>query len=86
MMAEPTQYTFDLREATEALIKQQGLHDGQWVLAFEINFTAGTFGPAVAESKPGAMMQIMSLQLIRYTSSVADPRAVDAAIVNPSKN
>jgi hypothetical protein len=82
-MAEPIQYSFDLREATVALIKQQGLHEGLWVLGFEMNLAAGLFGPTPAESKPGAMMLINTLQLMRHTSGLEDPKVVDAAIVNP---
>jgi hypothetical protein len=63
-MAETTQYTFDLKEATVALIKEQGIHEGLWILGFEIALGAGQFGPTPAEAKPGAFMQINKLQLL----------------------
>jgi hypothetical protein len=84
-MAQPTQYTFDLKEATAALIKQQGLHEGLWMLSFEMVLGTGQFGPTPAEAKPGAFMQINKLQLLRQSPGTPDvEKAVDAAIVNPS--
>jgi hypothetical protein len=80
-MAETTQYTFDLKEATVALIKEQGIHEGLWILGFEIALGAGQFGPTPAEAKPGAFMQINKLQLLRQTAEAAN--TVDAAAVNP---
>ena len=84
-MATPTQYTFDLKQATVALIKEQGLHEGLWTLGFEIVVGAGSFGPTPAEAKPSAFMQINKLQLIRQSEgSTEAANAVDAAIVNPT--
>jgi hypothetical protein len=83
-MAEPTQYTFDLKEATAALIKQQGLHEGLWMISFEIVLGAGQFGPNPAEAKPSAFMQINKVQLLRQSAGTPEAeRAVDAAVVNP---
>jgi hypothetical protein len=85
-MAEATQFSFDLREATIALIKQQGLHEGFWMIAFEFNFTAGMLGSAgPADVKPAALMQIAKLQLIQAPDANKDiPFVVDAAKVNPA--
>jgi hypothetical protein len=44
-MAEPTQFSFDLKELTTALIKQQGLHEGTWLAGFDFAFGAGMIGP-----------------------------------------
>ena len=85
-MAETTQYTFELKEAAIALIKEQGIHEGLWILSFEIVLGAGQFGPTPAEAKPGAIMQINKLQLLRQTAGAPEnPIAVDAAIVNPPR-
>ena len=85
-MAETTQYTFELKEAAIALIKEQGIHEGLWILSFEIVLGAGQFGPTPAEAKPGAIMQINKLQLLRQAAGAPEnPNAVDAAIVNPPR-
>jgi hypothetical protein len=85
-MAEPTQYTFDLKEVTVALLKEQGIHEGLWTLSFEIVLGAGQFGPTQAEAKPGAIMQINKLQLLRQAGGTPEiANVVDAAIVNPPR-
>ena len=63
-MADPTQFSFDLREVTEALIKQQGLTSGIWTLSVEFNFTALTSGPSPQDVKPSILVQVNRLQLI----------------------
>lgn len=84
-MAETTQYAFDLKEATVALIKEQGIHEGLWTLSFEIVMGVGQFGPTPAEAKPSAFMQISKLQLLRQTAETPEnPNTVDATIVNPT--
>jgi hypothetical protein len=83
-MAEPTQYAFDLSEVAEALIKANDIHEGLWTLSFDITVAVGTFGPSTADAKPGAMMQIAKVQLVRQSSALPDaPNLVDAAKVNP---
>ena len=43
-MAEVDTYGFDLREVTTALIKQQGIHEGLWMLAFEFSLGLASLG------------------------------------------
>jgi hypothetical protein len=84
-MAEPTQFTFDLKEAATALVKQQGLHEGLWMVSFEIGLVAGIIGQTPATSMPAAFVQFNKLQLIRQ-DQVPPPHphlTVDAAEVNP---
>ena len=84
-MAEPTQYSFSLRELTIALIKEQGLHEGLWMASFEFTFGAGLLGAPPEEVKPSAFVQINRVQLIRQNGPVPQgaPLVVDAAQVNP---
>jgi hypothetical protein len=83
-MADSTQYTFDLQEATVALIKHQDLHEGLWTIGFEISMGAGLFGPTPAEAKPGAFMQVSRVQLIRQTPGALETsKFIDAAEINP---
>lgn len=83
-MAEADTYSFDLNEVTIALIKQQRLHEGFWALAFEFNFGAALFGQTPQDAKPGAMLTINKLQLVRKRDNSEPPHlAVDAAEVNP---
>jgi hypothetical protein len=85
-MATPSQYVFDLKEAATALIKEQGIHEGVWVLGFEFTLGAGLFGTTPADMRPGAFAHIVKLQLTRHAEGGPEvPFAVDAAIVNPSR-
>jgi hypothetical protein len=85
-MAEPTQYSFDLTEVATLLVKQQGLHEGKWLLAFEFHMTAGNFGPTPAEARPGAIVQFGKILLARKEDTSPDTHGVvDAAKVNPPK-
>jgi hypothetical protein len=84
-MAEPTQFSFDLKEVATALVKQQGLHEGHWLVTFELNLAAGIIGQTPATSMPAAFVQINRLQLVRQ-DQVPSPHphlTVDAAEVNP---
>jgi hypothetical protein len=85
-MAEATQYTFDFREVATAMIKQQGLHEGLWMVAFEVNFSAGIIGQTPPTSMPGFLVQLTKLQLLRQ-DQIPPPNphlTVDAAEVNPA--
>jgi hypothetical protein len=83
-MADPTQYTFSLLEATEALIKKQGIHEGKWVLAVEFGINIAMMGTGPADVKPGVMIVTNNLQLQRAVEPGAPPNlVVDAATVNP---
>lgn len=78
-MAEPTQYSFDLREVTEALIRKQGIKEGQWVATFEFNFAAANLGPNPDDVKPGAFVRIIRIHLSQPTpNEPALPWTVDA--------
>jgi hypothetical protein len=84
-MAEPTQYSIELREATITLLKEQGIHEGFWSLAFEFSFGAGLTGPSPEQVRPGAVVQIQRLILARHMEGQPpNPLAIDAAKLKPS--
>jgi hypothetical protein len=83
-VAEPTQYSIELREATITLLKEQGIHEGLWSLAFEFSFGAGLMGVVPEQVRPGAIVQIQRLLARHPEGSPPNPHAVDAAKVNPS--
>ena len=83
-MAEPSQFTFSLVEATEALIKKQGLHEGKWVLAIEFAVNIAMLGTGPTDVKPGAMILAHGLVLQRATDPGSPVNlVVDAAQINP---
>src|SRR4051794_18029872 len=82
-MPEATTFSFDLRETTEALIKQHNVHEGYWLVGVEFGLSAGLMGITQADAKPSAMLQINRFQLTKVENPEAVPHAVDAAKVNP---
>jgi hypothetical protein len=84
-MAEMTQYSFDMSEVTEALIKQQGIHEGLWMAGFEFMFTAALAGPTPIDARPSAVVSIGKMLLMKPQEGVPEtPLIVDAAKVNPA--
>jgi hypothetical protein len=84
-MAEVDTYGFDLREVTTALIKQQGVSEGLWMLAFEFNLGAGLAGSTKEEVRPMAFVQINKISLVRQKEIPGGHNlVVNAAEVNPA--
>jgi hypothetical protein len=84
-MAEVDTYGFDLREVTTALIKQQGIHEGLWMLAFEFSLGAGLSGPTKEEVRPLAFVQINKISLVRQNEiSGSHNLVMNAAEINPA--
>lgn len=83
-MAQATQYTFNYKEVVEALIKQQGLHEGLWMLRVEFGLAATNINSSEGgtDLTPAAIIPIKALGLMagREVNSLT----VDAAKVNPS--
>lgn len=81
-MADATTYSFDLREATIALLKIQGIREGRWVLAVEFNFAAMAMGVSPEEARPTGIVQVNRLQLMRAPDGTPSvPQEVDAASI-----
>jgi hypothetical protein len=82
-MAEINQYSFSFKEVAEALIKQQGLHEGTWGIYAEFGIAAGNIKNAEGQTVPAAIIPIVKLGLQRFEAD--HPLAVNAAEVNPSR-
>lgn len=83
-MPEVPQYVFTHHEVIEALIKAAGVHEGQWILMFQMGMTAGQVGPPT-DRNPGVtiMIQKVGIQRAPAGSTPANSVMVDAAKVNP---
>jgi hypothetical protein len=82
-MAEPTQYIFSLKEAATALIKQQNITEGHWLVGFGMQMSVGMMGPTPQEARPSTLVQINHIQLVRAENPESDVHSVNAAEVNP---
>ncbi len=82
-MGEIDQYTFSFKEIAEALVKQQGLHEGLWAIRVEYGLTAANIGTVEGskDATPAAIVPIIKLGIQR--GSEDNNLTVDAAKVNP---
>jgi hypothetical protein len=83
-MAEVTRYDFTYKEVVEALLKQQGIHEGIWGLLFEFGLAASNIGPSRDSLTPAAVIGVKTIGLQRFEEE--SNIAVDAARVNPAKS
>lgn len=78
------EYKFSHQEVVEALIKQQGLHEGIWMLS--VQFGIGGLNIHNPETKtdlsPAAVVPIVAIGLAK--KDALNPLALDAAVVNPA--
>ncbi len=85
-MGEISNYTFELRNVAEALIKEEGIHEGRWMLGFNLSHGVGNMGQDEADTFPGTLVRITGANLRRVSEEVPSfPYVVDAAEVNPKR-
>lgn len=75
-MAEPTQFSFSLKELASVLVREQGITEGRWSVGFEFSVTIGTIGPNPSEARPGGLMQILSVNLEKADDAPEDASTV----------
>jgi len=82
-MAETSQYIFSYKEIVEALIKQQGIHEGLWSIYIEFGLGAANVNRET-NSKELTPAAIIPLQKIGLQKGIEiNSLTVDAAQVNP---
>jgi len=72
-----------LKEVTELLIKNHGLHEGLYDLTIEFQIGIGGVGRDAESLMPGASFGVSKIGLLPATA--IGPTTVDAAEVNPIK-
>lgn len=83
-MAEADRYTFGYKEVAEALVKQQGIHEGLWGVYVEFAIAAANLGSAPESNDlvPTAIVPVQRMGIQRFPE--ANNLTVDAAAVNPA--
>lgn len=74
-MAEPGQYTFELKEIAELLARRVGVTEGLWQVGVQFGFAAVNVGPTEQDTKPSGIVSVFSLALAkadRPTGSTID--------------
>jgi hypothetical protein len=84
-MAEAQNYIFTFKQIAEALVKEQGIHEGFWAIYVEFGIGAGHIpaGPNTDALMPAAVIPIVKMGIQRAEQPT--PLTVDAAEVNPKK-
>lgn len=81
-MSEIGIYNFSFKEVAEALIKQQGLHEGIWTIAVQFGIGAANMGPTEEQLQPTAIVPVIKIGLAKGDKE--GNLSVDAAKVNPA--
>jgi hypothetical protein len=78
-----SEHRFTLQELAAALIRQEGIHEGQWVLnvTFAATGTSVRADPESGSSVPGLLVSVTGVTLVQATAP--SPSTIDAAVVNP---
>ena len=81
-MPEVTQIDYTHAELTATLIREQGIHQGNWMIRIVFRQLAGNYPTEGGAMLPGAVSLIQSIGL----QKVEEPTglSVDAAAVNPA--
>jgi hypothetical protein len=80
-MAETKQIAFTHKEVVEALLKQQGIHEGIWSLYVEFGLGAVNVGASEDSLLPAAVIPVLKIGLQK--ADKVNSLSVDAARVNP---
>jgi creatinine amidohydrolase/Fe(II)-dependent formamide hydrolase-like protein len=85
-MAEADRFTFTYKEIAEALVKQQGIHEGLWGVYVEFGIGAANVGtmPESNDVVPAAIVPVQKIGLQRFPE--ANNLTVDATVVNPASD
>lgn len=79
-MAEPTQIVFSHKEVAEALITQQGIHDGIWGLYIKFGIKGMNMGTSDGDLLPTAVVPILQIGLQKFEK--VNNISVDAAQIS----
>ena len=87
-MAEVKQYVFSYKEVVEALIKQQGIHEGLWGIFTRFGIQGANIAgpdPTGEPLLPVAVVPVLEVGIQRAEADKSVPGVCDAAVVNPKK-
>jgi len=84
-MVETTRLIYSNKELVVMMLKDQGIHEGNWVLAANLSFTAMNFGqlPDGSDASPAGVVAVTGVLIERVPEPL--PFSVNAAEANPKK-
>ncbi|MDE1181998.1 hypothetical protein [Paraburkholderia sp.] len=80
-----SQHKFSIRELLEALLRDQGIHEGHWALNMDFLANGTSVRPQAGDDQlqPGLIVSVTGAGLVQMPEGTEG--AVDAALVNPRK-
>jgi len=89
-MAEAKQYSFGLRELAAALLKTQGIREGQWALEMEFSHASFYAGPSPEKARQAIGISVHGARITKVENSsdyppglIFDAAALDASAQTP---
>lgn len=76
-------YVFTYKQLAEALVKNQGIHEGLWGVYVKFGISASNIGPTQEEILPAAIVPVLEIGIQKFEKQ--NNLTVDAAEVNPDK-
>ena len=76
------QYVFTHKQLATMLVREQGIHEGLWVVQYTFGLAGTNVGPNADDLNPAAIVPILNIILGRAPERNA--LTVDAAEVNPA--
>jgi len=75
-------HKFTYKDIAEALVKQQGIHEGIWGVYVEFGIAASNIGQTPQDMLPAAIVPVVSIGIQTFPEE--NNLTVDAAKVNPA--
>ena len=84
-MTELKQFEYSNKELIAALLRDQGIHEGHWILAAQLAFTAMNIGQLAdgSDASPAGVVAVTGIQITNIPEPL--PFSVNAADANPKK-
>lgn len=84
-MAEITQIDFTKKELLALILKDQRIHEGNWIFGVKFVFTAMNIGqlPDGSDASPASVAAVDSIRIERVPNPL--PFSVNAAEINPKE-
>ncbi|MBB5348066.1 hypothetical protein JWG42_15590 [Desulfoprunum benzoelyticum] len=84
-MADITRIEYTKKDLLTLMLKDQGIHEGHWVLGVKFIFTAMNIGqsPDGSDASPASVAAVDTIHLERVPEPL--PFSVDAGEINPMK-
>ncbi len=82
-MSENQQFDYTNQELISLILKQNGIHEGDWVLAAKLTFSAMNIATLAdgSDASPAGVVALTGIRIERV--SEPQPFSVNATVVNP---